>query len=127
MSREEIDRAVREAQQYAAEDAKLKAEATARDHCEQLIFHASNAERQMDKDAKVRVAEAVKNAKRAVKSRDAAQMNAAAEQLEAVLQQSGVHVDPNAEYRGSASYENPNNQYDDDVVDAEFESVDDEK
>lgn len=55
------------------------------------------------------------------------QMNAAAEQLEAVLQQSGVHVDPNAEYRGSASYENPNNQYDDDVVDAEFESVDDEK
>ena len=127
MSREEIDRAVREAQQYAAEDAKLKAEATARDHCEQLIFQASNAEKQMDKDAKARVAEAVKNAKRAVKSRDAAQMNAAAEQLEAVLQQSGVHVDPNAEYRGSASYDNPNDQYDDDVVDAEFESVDDEK
>ncbi len=127
MSREEIDRAVREAQQYAAEDAKLKAEATARDHCEQLIFQASNAEKQMDKDAKARVAEAVKNAKRAVKSKDAAQMNAAAGQLEAVLQQSGVHVDPNAEYRGSASYENPNDQYDDDVVDAEFESVDDEK
>ena len=127
MSREEIDRAVREAQQYAAEDAKLKAEATARDHCEQLIFQASNAEKQMDKDAKARVAEAVKNAKRAVKSKDAAQMNAAAGQLEAVLQQSGVHVDPNAEYRGSTSYENPNDQYDDDVVDAEFESVDDEK
>ena len=127
MSREEIDRAVREAQQYAAEDAKLKAEATARDHCEQLIFQASNAEKQMDKDAKARVAEAVKNAKRAVKSKDAVQMNAAAGQLEAVLQQSGVHVDPNAEYRGSASYDNPNDQYDDDVVDAEFESVDDEK
>ena len=127
MSREAIDRAVREAQQYAAEDAKLKAEATARDHCEQLIFQASNAEKQMDKDAKARVAEAVKNAKRAVKSKGAAQMNAAAGQLEAVLQQSGVHVDPNAEYRGSASYENPNDQYDDDVVDAEFESVDDEK
>ena len=127
MSREEIDRAVREAQQYAAEDAKLKAEATAKDHCEQLIFQATNAEKQMDKDAKARVTEAVKNAKRAVKSKDASQMNAAAEQLEAVLQQSGVHIDPNAEYRGSAGYENPNNQYDDDVIDAEFESVDDEK
>ena len=125
MSRDEIDRAVREAQQYAAEDAKLKAEATARDHCEQLIFQASNAEKQMDKDARARVAEAVKNAKRALKSRDAAQMNAAAQQLEAVLQQSGVHVDPNAEYRGSAGYKNPNGQYDDDVIDAEFESVDD--
>ena len=108
MSRDEIDRAVREAQQYAAEDAKLKAEATARDHCEQLIFQASNAEKQMDKDARARVAEAVKNAKRALKSRDAAQMNAAAQQLEDVLQQSGVHVDPNAEYRGSAGYKNPN-------------------
>ena len=127
MSREEIDRAVREAQQFAAEDAKLKAEATAKDHCEQLIFQATNAEKQMDKDAKARVTEAVKNAKRAVKSKDASQMNAAAEQLEAVLQQSGVHIDPNAEYRGSAGYENPNNQYDDDVIDAEFESVDDEK
>ena len=127
MSREEIDRAVREAQQYAAEDAKLKAEATAKDHCEQLIFQATNAEKQMDKDAKARVTEAVRNAKRAVKSKDASQMNAAAEQLEAVLQQSGVHIDPNAEYRGSAGYENPNNQYDDDVIDAEFESVDDEK
>ena len=125
MSRDEIDRAVREAQQYAAEDAKLKAEATARDHCEQLIFQASNAEKQMDKDARARVAEAVKNAKRALKSRDAAQMNAAAQQLEAVLQQSGVHVDPNAEYRGSAGYKKPNGQYDDDVIDAEFESVDD--
>ena len=125
MSRDEIDRAVREAQQYAAEDAKLKAEATARDHCEQLIFQAANAEKQMDKDARARVAEAVKNAKRALKSRDAAQMNAAAQQLEAVLQQSGVHVDPNAEYRGSAGYKNPNGQYDDDVIDAEFESVDD--
>ena len=30
MSREDIDRAVRDAQRYAAEDAKLKAEATAR-------------------------------------------------------------------------------------------------
>ena len=125
MSRDEIDRAVREAQQYAAEDAKLKAEATARDHCEQLIFQAANAEKQMDKDARARVAEAVKNAKRALKSRDAAQMNAAAQQLEDVLQQSGVHVDPNAEYRGSAGYKNPNGQYDDDVIDAEFESVDD--
>ena len=43
MSREDIDRAVRDAQRYAAEDAKLKAEATARDRCEQMIFQAGNA------------------------------------------------------------------------------------
>ena len=53
MSRDEIDRAVRDAQRYAAEDAKLKAEATARDRCEQLIFQAGNA-KNLSKDDKVR-------------------------------------------------------------------------
>ena len=120
--REEIDRAVRDAQRYAAEDAKLKAEATARDRCEQLIFQAGNA-KNLSKDDKVRVAEAVKNAKRAVKSKDAAQMNEAAGQLETLLNEVGVHIDPNAEYHGSASYENPNNNFSDDAVDADFEKL----
>ena len=122
MSRDEIDRAVRDAQRYAAEDAKLKAEATARDRCEQLIFQAGNA-KNLSKDDKVRVAEAVKNAKRAVKSKDAAQMNEAAGQLETLLNEVGVHIDPNAEYHGSASYENPNNDFSDDAVDADFEKL----
>ena len=122
MSRDEIDRAVRDAQRYAAEDAKLKAEATARDRCEQLIFQAGNA-KNLSKDDKVRVAEAVKNAKRAVKSKDAAQMNEAAGQMETLLNEVGVHIDPNAEYHGSASYENPNNDFSDDAVDADFEKL----
>ena len=122
MSRDEIDRAVRDAQRYAAEDAKLKAEATARDRCEQLIFRAGNA-KNLSKDDKVRVAEAVKNAKRAVKAKDAAQMNEAAGQLETLLNEVGVHIDPNAEYHGSASYENPNNDFSDDAVDADFEKL----
>ena len=122
MSRDEIDRAVRDAQRYAAEDAKLKAEATARDRCEQLIFQVGNA-KNLSKDDKVRVAEAVKNAKRAVKSKDAAQMNEAAGQLETLLNEVGVHIDPNAEYHGSASYENPNNDFSDDAVDADFEKL----
>ena len=113
---------MRDAQRYAAEDAKLKAEATARDRCEQLIFQAGNA-KNLSKDDKARVAEAVKNAKRAVKSKDAAQMNEAAGQLETLLNEVGVHIDPNAEYHGSASYENPNNDFSDDAVDADFEKL----
>ena len=122
MSRDEIDRAVRDAQRYAAEDAKLKAEATAKDRCEQLMFQASSA-KNLTKEDRARVAEAVKNARRAVKSKDAAQMNEAADQLEAIMNAVGVHVDPNAEYHGSASYENPNNDYTDDAVDADFEEM----
>ena len=123
MSREDIDRAVRDAQRYAAEDAKLKAEATARDRCEQMIFQAGNA-KDLSKEDKARLAEAVKNGRRAVKSKDPAQMNSAADQLESLLNEAGVHIDPNAEYRGSASYQNPNNDFTDDAVDADFEKMD---
>ena len=122
MSREDIDRAVREAQRYAAEDAKLKAEATARDRCEQMIFQAGNA-KNLPKEDKARLAEAVKNARRAIKSKDPAQMNSAADQLESLLNEAGVHIDPNAEYHGSARYENPNNDFTDNAVDAEFEEM----
>ena len=122
MSREDIDRAVRDAQRYAAEDAKLKAEATARDRCEQMIFQAGNA-KNVSKEDKTRLAEAVKTARRAVKSKDPAQMNGAADQLEALLNEAGVHIDPNAEYNGSARYENPNNDFTDNAVDAEFEEM----
>ena len=47
MSQADIDRAVREAQQYAAQDAQLKAEAVARDRCEQLIYQTGKAAKGM--------------------------------------------------------------------------------
>ena len=59
MSREEIDRAVRDAQQYAAEDEKLKAEALAKDRCEHLLYRASGA-KPADKEQKAAIADAVK-------------------------------------------------------------------
>ena len=34
-----------------------------------------------------------------------------------------MHIDPNAEYHGSARYENPNNDFTDNAVDAEFEEM----
>ena len=123
MSQADIDRAVREAQQYAAQDAQLKAEAVARDRCEQLIYQAGKAAKGMSKEQKAAVAEGVKEAKRAIKSKDAAQMASAADLLEQLLQQAGVTIDPDAQYSGS--YQNPNDQTpDDDVMDADFEEMD---
>ena len=123
MSQADIDRAVREAQQYAAQDAQLKAEAVARDHCEQLIYQAGKATKGMSKEQKAAVVEGVKEAKRAIKSKDAAQMASVADLLEQLLQQAGVTIDPDAQYSGS--YQNPNDQTpDDDVMDADFEEMD---
>ncbi len=82
MSREDIDRAVREAQQYAAEDARVKADAQVKDRLESDLYRAEEAKKGMDKEQKKQLEEAIKSGKRAVKSKDPQQMTAAAEDLE---------------------------------------------
>ena len=115
MSQAEIDRAVREAQQYAQEDAQMRAEATARDRCEQLIYQASAAK--VDKACRTRLNEAIKQAKQAVKSKDPAAMDAAARQLEQVMAEVGC----------TAQADGPGPQAsggDGGVMDADFEPMD---
>ena len=119
MSQAEIDRAVRDAQQYAAEDAKLREEATVRDRCEQLLYRAGGLDRSASREEKSRVADAVKAVRRAVKARDTAAMTQSADALEALL--TDLHV-ADAPYRPDAP-QNP--EASDDAMDAEFESVDD--
>ena len=70
MSQAEIDRAVRDAQQYAAEDARLRAEATARDRCEQLLYRASGVGKSVSREDRARVSEAEKAVRRAVKAKN---------------------------------------------------------
>ena len=118
MSQAEIDRAVRDAQQYAAEDAKLREEAAVRDRCEQLLYRAGGLSRSASREEKARVAEAVKAVRRAVKARDTAAMMQSADALEALL--TDLHV-ADAPYRPDAP-QNP--EASDDAMDAEFESVD---
>ncbi len=118
MSQAEIDRAVRDAQQYAAEDAKLREEAAVRDRCEQLLYRAGGLSRSTSREEKARVAEAVKAVRRAVKARDTAAMMQSADALEALL--TDLHV-ADTPYRPDAP-QNP--EASDDAIDAEFESVD---
>ena len=112
MSQADIDRAVREAQQYAQEDARTKAEATARDRCEQLIYQAGMAK--VDRACKARLNDAVKEAKQAVKSKDTAAMDAAARNLESVLADLGCQAGPDDPYQAPP---------DDNVMDADFEQM----
>jgi len=117
MSQAESDRAVREAQQYAAQDAQTKAEATAKDRCEYLMYQAATA-KTPDKACKKQLAEAVKAARQAVKSKDPLAMNNAANELERLLHEAGCTVDPNASY-----HPNTNHSDNDDAMDADFEEV----
>ncbi len=85
MSHDEIDRAVREAQQYAAEDAKARADAQVSDRLESLLYRSEEIRKQMDKEQRKQLDEAVKTAKRALRHKDAGEMTAAADALEAVI------------------------------------------
>lgn len=85
MSREEIDQAVREAQQYAAEDARAKADAQIKDRLERLLYQSEEVRRHADKEQKKQIDEAAKTAKRALKHKDPREMTAAADALEALI------------------------------------------
>mgnify|MGYP002518754013 FL=1 len=124
MSQAEIDRAVRDAQQYAAEDERLRAEATVRDRCEQLLYRATGAGKNVSREDKARVSEAEKAVRKAVKSKNADEMLSAADRLERLLDELGV-TNGNGSYRPAGGYENPNDDVEDEAVDAEYESVDD--
>ncbi len=126
MSQAEIDRAVRDAQQYAAEDARLRAEATARDRCEQLLYRASGVGKSVSREDRARVSEAEKAVRRAVKAKSTDDMLRCADALERILDELGVTAGSGS-YRPAGGYENPNDAVESDVMDAEYESVDDPK
>ena len=126
MSQAEIDRAVRDAQQYAAEDERLRAEATVRDRCEQLLYRATGAGKTVSREDKARVSEAEKAVRKAVKSKNTDEMLSAADRLERLLDELGV-TNGSGSYRPAGGYENPNDDVEDEAVDAEYESVDDSR
>ena len=85
MSREEIDRAVREAQQYAEEDKRTKEESTAKDSLERMLYQAEEAKKQMSKEQKKEVDEALKRGKKALKSKNPQEMLDCASELERLI------------------------------------------
>jgi len=110
LSQADIDRAIREAQQYAAEDQRQKEEATAKDELEQLMYQAQAAKK-LTKEQKHARSEAIRNAARARKSKDPAQMRASIAELQSLISSFGSNVE----------YDETGAQ------DADFESVDEDE
>lgn len=81
MSREEVDRCVREAQQYAAEDSKVQAG----NYLEKLLFRAAEVRKFMSKEDRKQLDEVAKQAKAALRKKDTEAMQQLSGQLEAML------------------------------------------
>ncbi|MGH4124283.1 MAG: molecular chaperone DnaK [Clostridium sp.] len=86
LSPSEIDQAIRDAKQFAAEDAKNKEEATIKDQGEQLIYQASKVMKKLHKNDSAVLKEAVKCTQKSLKSKDNAQMVKACNELSKVLE-----------------------------------------
>lgn len=90
LSQDEIERAVRDAQQYAAEDAKSKQQAQARNSAEELIYQAQAIEKDVkDKTQKQTLQSAIKQVKKSMKSKDNSEIISACDNLRSVMQEIG--------------------------------------
>lgn len=85
LSQAEIDRAIREAQQYAAEDKQRKQEATAKNDAENLIYRAAALSGKLNKDDKHMLNESVKRLKKAMKGKNTAEIAEASRELEQMI------------------------------------------
>ncbi|MGN0473503.1 MAG: molecular chaperone DnaK [Acutalibacteraceae bacterium] len=90
LSQAEIDRAVNEAREYAAEDSRAKQQAQARNSAEELIYQAQAMEKELkDKDKRSMLKEAIKRTQKALRSKDDNEVISACDNLRSVMTELG--------------------------------------
>ena len=135
LSKEDIDKAVKEAEQYAAEDKARKDEVDTRNNADQIIYQSEKTLNEMgDKVTeaeKAPVKEAIEKLKTAQKGTDLAAIKAATEEVQKAFYAVSEKLYKNAAPQGEANAA-PNagagqqaGGNDDGVVDADYEEVKD--
>ncbi|WP_251447191.1 molecular chaperone DnaK [Vermiculatibacterium agrestimuris] len=140
MSKDDIDKAVKEAQQFAAEDAKKKEEVEVRNQGEQMVYQAEKTIEELgdklEAGDKSTLDAALNKLKEALKGSDCAAIKAATEALsqafypitEKLYQQANPQAGQPGPDMGGAGFgaQQPGPGGDDGVVDADYTVVDDE-
>ena len=134
LSKEDIDKAVREAEQYAAQDKARKEEVDARNAGDQMVYQAEKALSELgdkvSESEKAPVTAAIEHLKETLKGSDVGAIKQATEDAqksfyaisEKLYQTQAQQGQPNA---GAASGSQNASGNDDGVVDADFEEVND--
>ncbi len=142
MSKDEVDKAVREAEQYAAEDARRKEEVDARNQADQMVYQTEKTLNEMgdkisdsdraDVESKLNALKQTLNggSTDSIKQATEALTQAFYAVSEKLYSQAGAQSGPNpnegADMGGGADYASQGGNPDDDVVDADYEVVDDD-
>ena len=126
MSQEDIDKAVKEAEQYAAEDKARKEEVDTRNAADQTVYQTEKTlselgDKLSDSD-KASIQAAIDKLKEELKGSDTAAIKAATEDVQKAFYavSEKLYQQPGAEGQPQQPQGNPG----DDVVDADYESVD---
>ncbi|KKE80592.1 molecular chaperone DnaK [Oceanobacillus caeni] len=132
LSDEEIDRMVKEAEENAEEDKKRREEVDLRNEADQLVFTTDKTLKDLgDKvsDSEKQEAETAKEElKKALEGNDLEQIKAKKESLQEKVQQLSVKLYEQAQAQAAQGQgEQTSNNADDDVVDADYQEVDDDK
>ncbi len=138
MSKEDVDKAVREAEQFAAEDAKRKEEVDTRNEADQMVYQTEKILDEMgdkvDAGDKGSIDAALNKVKDALKGTDTQAIKNATEELKKAFyavseklyaQQGGQNAGPGPDMGGAGFGGGPTGG--DNVVDADYEVVDDDK
>jgi molecular chaperone DnaK len=129
LPKDDIDKMVRDAEQYAEEDRKRREAVESRNQAEGLVYQTekflSENEDKVPDDVKTEVKDGVAELKKALEGDDADAIKAASEKLAQSSQKMGAAMYANAQAAGgsadeSASSESTSSSSDEDVVDAEI-------
>ncbi len=138
MSKEDVEKAVREAEQFAAEDAQRKEEVDTRNQADQMVYQTEKTLQEMgdklEPGDKTKVEEALKKVKEALKNTDTQAIKTATEELtqafyavsEKLYSQTGGQASPGPDM-GGAGFDGGAQGGNDNVVDADYEVMDDDK
>ena len=92
MSREEIDRAIRDAQRYAAEDRQKKQTQQLRDSAENILNQARRTKKKLKDEDKSRLDSAISVLEEALRGSDEYRIRNASEDLDTVLHSVGTYT-----------------------------------
>ncbi|MBR2521367.1 MAG: molecular chaperone DnaK [Oscillospiraceae bacterium] len=136
LSKEDIDRAVREAEQYAAEDSKRKEEADIRNNADQMVYQSEKTLSEMgdklDASDKESIEKAISAVKDAIQSNDTERMKTTTEELTKAFYAVSEKIYQQNPQAGQAAggYSDPQPQQGSDgqeYYDADYKVVDDDK
>ena len=131
MSKEDIDKAVKEAEQFAAEDAKRKEEVDVRNQADQVVYQTEkaleDAKDKIDAGDKANVEAALNKLKDALKGTDIEAIKAATEETTKAFYPVAEKMYQQANPQQGGAQPDPNGAQDAQYYDADYQVVDDDE